>query len=168
MKKVVQQIKDTLSILNSGKGFTLIELLVVVLIIGILAAIALPQYQNVVRKARFAEAQVVLRALGDAAARFYLSNENGFNSLEDLDVDISTESKKWDIYQDDCAGPGCRFIAEPKWEEDYAIWYNGQGYEDNPDLNGKFICVSHNDEGKRKCKQLGGSEWDEDDNYYIL
>ena len=35
MKKVVQKIKDTLSILNSGKGFTLIELLVVVLIIGI-------------------------------------------------------------------------------------------------------------------------------------
>ncbi len=63
---------------NAPKGhtaaFTLIELLVVVLIIGILAAVAVPQYQKAVMKSRVAQAQISLKALIEAQQAYYLAN----------------------------------------------------------------------------------------------
>ncbi len=58
-------------------GFTLIELLVVVLIIGILAAIAVPQYFKVVEKGKAAEALTTLDSIRGANER-YLANNGSY------------------------------------------------------------------------------------------
>jgi type IV pilus assembly protein PilE len=69
---------------NSKKGFTLIELLVVVIIIGILAAIAIPVYTNYMRRARRADAKTALEQV--RASQEMWRAEKGVYSLDSAEL----------------------------------------------------------------------------------
>lgn len=81
--------------MKANTGFTLIELLVVVLIIGILAAVALPQYATAVEKSRATEALSLMSAVADSAERYRLQKDiwpgpTEFNKL-DIEVPLHAE-----------------------------------------------------------------------------
>lgn len=67
-------------------GFTLIELLVVVLIIGILSAVALPQYEKSVAKSRFTQLQTAGKSLKDAMELYYMANGDYPQFWRELDI----------------------------------------------------------------------------------
>jgi len=80
---------------NGQEGFTLIELLVVVIIIGVLAAVALPNLLGQVGKARIAEAKNNAGAVNRGQQAYFLEKST-FGTMGDLDVQIPT-SKWYDV-----------------------------------------------------------------------
>lgn len=76
--------------MKNKQGFTLIEMLVVVLIIGILAGIALPQYEMAVEKAKATEALMNMRTIIGAVERTILNTDSD-------DEGITHNSENWDI-----------------------------------------------------------------------
>lgn len=72
--------------MNNKKGFTLIELLVVVLILGILAAMAMPQYFKAVERSRMTEAVTLLANIADAQQRKYMQVNKYTTAFSGLDV----------------------------------------------------------------------------------
>ena len=82
---------------NNKKGFTLLEMLVVVLIIGILAAVALPQYRKSVEKTRASEALMDIGVMEQAIKRYTLARGNPTERTNWIDLaDIELSGGEWE------------------------------------------------------------------------
>jgi prepilin-type N-terminal cleavage/methylation domain-containing protein len=88
--------------LINKKAFTLIELLVVVLIIGILAAIALPKYQVAVEKARTREVMTLMRSIKNAADMVKMVKGGYTAKFDDLDIVLPCQTRGTTTWGDYC------------------------------------------------------------------
>ena len=137
-------------------GFTLIELLVVVLIIGILAAVALPQYQVAVEKSRLAEAlqnlsyikkMIDVKAL-ECGYNYNCIQGNGFDYIE-LPIEATDYETKYWLYSLDSSLQATRYDGS---NELYMIGYSISDWSELPTAP-KF-CSSSSSIGDKICKSL--------------
>lgn len=144
-------------------GFTLIELLVVVLIIGVLATVAVPQYRFAVEKARASELVLNTRALGQAAERYYMANgeypfQSGLTIIPEDELaalDIKLPVIKNTYYR----SIGNFYVALVRGDvtDEFYYWIVYVFDNTTTNTNGKkFFCNGRNENGRRLCKALCG------------
>ncbi len=154
------------SSLPAKKGFTLIELLVVVLIIGILSAIALPQYQVAVAKSRLATVMATTRALKNGQEMLFLANGAYEDSLENMGGALPggctdqgggqavCGKTKYDVGYMDVLGDVAGFTDI----NGFLMYYDNP--TEHPDRAGQTECLALEDDktAEQVCKSYGGSK----------
>lgn len=138
------------------KGFTLIELLVVVLIIGILSAVALPQYEKAVEKARAAHGITYVKNIRDAEERYFLANNEYTCDLTKLDLEQACP-KDFDCrcYDNDA-------VQAARASKGYSIT-TGFSRRSNQILGTKIYCVAAHSGGDAFCRSYSSEPIDDFD-----
>lgn len=147
-------------------GFTLIELLVVVLIVGVLAAAAVPQYRLAAAKSRAGVMLPMLRSLQQAQERYYMQNAKTASDLRDLDVSCPSYSDDGVICYLDKSNNvfirnGQYYVAG--WDErlkTVSLYFFYPSAE-HPDMSAAAMCYSGGEEdgfGHRVCFALSGDK----------
>ena len=104
------------------QGFTLIELLVVVLIIGILSAVALPQYTTAVERSRATEALTLMNAVSESMQRYHSQHDAWPTSFSQLDVEIPASGKYFTVTMSNSGGAGSVQAVSNRTNHKYGLW----------------------------------------------